>query len=144
MPRDLLHRVPLWGEVTAVRSGVSKCLVSASALSLPTRVHVTARRKFKTYLLEMSTARGLGGGMMRPTEGTSMSTPPGPVTCHLLRSLLSFRIHSSPLWTIFCKASSTVFWLYPRAHIFIFLLKNRSSRSDHVRFSFALSIFCLN
>lgn len=35
-----------------------------------------------------------------------MSTPPGPVTYHLLRSLLSFRMHSSPLCTIFCKASN--------------------------------------
>lgn len=58
-----------------------------------------------THLQERSTAKGFGGGMMRPTEGTSMSTPPGPATYHLLRSLLSLRIHSSPLCTIFYKGT---------------------------------------
>ena len=116
---------PTLGEETAVWSGVSECLYRGRPhFSPPVRTPRPAGT-WTTYLLERSTARGLGGGMMRPTEGTSMSTPPGPVTYHLLRSLLSFRIHSSPLWTIFCKASSTVFWLDPQAYIFIFLLKKQ-------------------
>ena len=126
---------PTLGEETAVWSGVSECLYRGQPhFSPPVRTPRPAGT-WTTYLLERSTARGLGGGMMRPTEGTSMSTPPGPVTYHLLRSLLSFRIHSSPLWTIFCKASSTVFWLDPQAYIFFlsFCSKNRSGHKDHMQ-----------
>lgn len=71
--------------------------------------HLVSARKFNlaTHLVARSTANGFGGGMIRLTDGTSISTPPGPVTNHLLRSLLSFRMHSSPLRTVFCKEHRT-------------------------------------
>lgn len=42
-------------------------------------------RGFESYLLARLMVSGLGGGTIRQTEGTNMSSPPGPVTCHLLR-----------------------------------------------------------
>lgn len=59
---------------------------------------------FLSYLLARLTLRGLGGGTIRHTEGTNISSPPGPVTSHLLRWLLSFRIASLPLQITFCGA----------------------------------------
>lgn len=41
--------------------------------------------------------------MIRHTEGTAMSSPPGPVTSHLLRWLLFFKMASLPLQITFCK-----------------------------------------
>lgn len=41
--------------------------------------------------------------MIRHTEGTVMSSPPGPVTSHLLRWLLFFKMASLPLQITFCK-----------------------------------------
>lgn len=41
--------------------------------------------------------------MIRHTEGTIMSSPPGPVTSHLLRWLLFFKMASLPLQITFCK-----------------------------------------
>ena len=49
-----------------------------------------------TYMLAMPMLSGLGGGMSKHTEGISMSRPPGPVTSHLLRWELSFRMPSFP------------------------------------------------
>lgn len=45
---------------------------------------------------------GFGGGMSRQTEGINMSRPPGPVTSHLLRCELSFRMPSFPFKIPFC------------------------------------------
>lgn len=55
------------------------------------------------YLLARLMDRGLGGGTSRQTEGTSISRPPGPVTSHLLRSELSFRMPMSSLQITFCS-----------------------------------------
>ena len=55
-----------------------------------------------SYFLAMAIEMGFGGGTSRQTEGTSMSRPPGPVTCHLLRWLLSFRMPSLSLQITFC------------------------------------------
>lgn len=41
--------------------------------------------------------------MIRHTEGTIMSSPPGPVTSHLLRWLLFFKMASLPLQITFCE-----------------------------------------
>lgn len=61
---------------------------------------------------------------MRLTDGTSISTPPGPVTCHLLRSLLSFKMHSSPLRIVFCeKSRGDYFIVVPRTYSNTFQLK---------------------
>lgn len=38
-----------------------------------------------SYLLARLMLSGLGGGMIRHTEGTVISSPPGPVISHLLR-----------------------------------------------------------
>lgn len=48
------------------------------------------------YLLASPMLSGFGGGMSRHTEGMDMSRPPGPVTSHLLRCELSFRMPSFP------------------------------------------------
>lgn len=53
--------------------------------------------EFQAHLLARPTLKELGGGMMRHTEGTTMSSPPGPVTSHLLRWLLFLRMASFPL-----------------------------------------------
>ena len=55
-----------------------------------------------SYFLAMEIEMGFGGGTSRQTEGTSMSRPPGPVTCHLLRWLLSLRMPSLSLQITFC------------------------------------------
>lgn len=58
---------------------------------------------YVSYLLARLMDSGLGGGTIRQTEGTSISSPPGPVTSHLLRSVLSFRMPRSPLQITFCS-----------------------------------------
>lgn len=57
-----------------------------------------------SHLLARPMLSGFGGGISRHTEGISMSRPPGPVTSHLLRWELSFRMPSFPLRILFWKA----------------------------------------
>lgn len=57
-----------------------------------------------SYLVARPMLSGLGGGISRHTEGISMSRPPGPVTSHLLRCELSFRMPSFPFKIPFWRA----------------------------------------
>lgn len=61
--------------------------------------------------------RGFGGGISRHTEGTNMSRPPGPVTSHLLRCELSFRMPSFPfkipIWSTKQKIPTEKKLIYP-------------------------------
>lgn len=59
-----------------------------------------------SYLLARPMVSGFGGGISRHTEGISMSRPPGPVTSHLLRWELSFRMPSFPFKIPFCGAKT--------------------------------------
>lgn len=59
---------------------------------------------FASYLLARLMLSGLGGGTIRHTEGTVISSPPGPVMSHLLRLLLFFRIASLSLQIVFCRS----------------------------------------
>lgn len=60
------------------------------------------------YLLARLMLRGLGGGMIRHTDGMSMSNPPGPVTFHLQRSVLFFRIPVLSFRMPFCNTHMRV------------------------------------
>lgn len=60
-----------------------------------------------SYLLARPMLSGFGGGISRHTEGISISRPPGPVTSHLLRCELSFRIPSFPFRIPFCSTKQT-------------------------------------
>lgn len=59
-----------------------------------------------SYLLARPMLSGFGGGINKHTEGISMSRPPGPVTSHLLRCELSFRMPSFPLRIPFWEAET--------------------------------------
>lgn len=80
----------------------------ARVIQSPLTVNVQIKAFFVSYLLARLMLIGLGGGTIRHTEGTNISRPPGPVTSHLLRWLLSFRIASLPLRITFCE---------PKGHI---------------------------
>lgn len=69
-------------------------------------------RLFSTvsHLLARPMLSGFGGGINRHTEGISMSRPPGPVTSHLLRCELSFRMPSFPFKIPFCRRQQNVQW----------------------------------
>lgn len=65
---------------------------------------------FLSYFCARLMLRGFGGGMIRHTDGISISSPPGPVTCHLLRCVLSFRMPSFPFRMPFCNTHTVFQW----------------------------------